>query len=68
MEENGLSFFELAMDKSRQHQQLLANNGLDQATLNRLETAGRESLEKQRQIEAADEISFEEFLRQWNDR
>ncbi len=68
MKENNMTFFELAMDKSRQHQQLLANNGLDQTTLDRLETAGRESLEKQRQIEAADEISFDEFLRQWNDR
>ncbi|CAN0468001.1 unnamed protein product, partial [Discosporangium mesarthrocarpum] len=68
MDSKQQSFFSLAMELSRQHQDSLRIGGLDAATQERLQAASAESLIKQQQIEAADEISFDTFLAQWNAR
>lgn len=68
MDSKQQSFFSLAMELSRQHQDSLRNGGLDAATQERLQAASAESLIKQQQIEAADEISFDTFLAKWNAR
>lgn len=67
MQAGNLSFFELAMRESRQHRDQLRNNGLSTDTASRLEQAARDSLARQKEIEAADDISFDEFLRRWNE-
>ncbi len=69
MDANQQSFFALAMELSRQHRQSLTDRSqgrLDAATEARFSAASAESLKKQKDIEAADTVSFEEFLRNWN--
>jgi len=68
MDSKQQSFFSLALELSQQHQNTLRSGELDPASLERLEAAGRESLAKQQQIEAADDISFDTFLAEWNAR
>lgn len=68
MQEAGTSFFNIAMRESRKQCQTLAKGELDANTAERLRSAAAESIAKQAEVEAADEISFDEFLQQWNDR
>lgn len=68
MEQGRQSFFELALKLSRQHRDSLRNGGLDDTTLKRFQAASAASLLKQQEIEAADDISFDAFLAQWNAR
>ena len=70
MQNNKQSFFRLAMNLSQQHRDTLRSNAddvLDAETRQKFLVAGKESLRKQEEIEAADEISFDEFLRRWNE-
>lgn len=62
MGERGESFFRYALGKSLEHSSHYANRALppDQAAV--FETEAWESLARQEEIEAADELSFEEFL------
>ncbi len=69
MDANKKSFFALAMELSKQHRVALTDRGqgnLDAATEERFVQASSESLRKQKEIEAADKVSFDEFLRNWN--
>jgi len=67
MQEQQLSFFECSMRQSRIHRDYLVGNSLDADTLDHLQDTSAQSLVKQQQIEAADTISFDDFLKQWNE-
>ena len=70
MQNSKQSFFKFAMSLSKQHRDTLrgeAEDVLDGATRQRLIEAGAASLQKQQEIEASDSISFDEFLRRWNE-
>ena len=66
MKEGQLSFFEFSMQQSRIQRDYLQDGGLDQATITMMQETAATSLEKQKQIEAGDDMSFDEFLRRWN--
>ena len=66
MESEGLSFCEFSMRISRKHAQTLLAEPLDQDVRELMERTAAESLVRQREVEAADKMSFEEFLREWN--
>jgi glutamate--cysteine ligase len=67
MQEGNLSFFDFSMKQSRLHHQTLSKAKLDEKALQYLQKISGESLVKQKKIEDSDEISFDEFLRQWNE-
>ncbi len=62
MDEHGEEFYHFALRKSREHQQWFAERPLDETRRAEFERVARESIERQREIEASDEVSFEEFL------
>jgi glutamate--cysteine ligase len=67
MQENQLSFFECSIRQSRIHRDHLVSNSLDVDTLGHLRDTSAHSLVKQQQIEATDTMSFDDFLKQWNE-
>lgn len=62
MADNQEEFFHFALRMSQQHQQWFAEHGLTAERQAAFERAARESIERQGEIEAADDISFETFL------
>ena len=66
MREKQLSFFEFSMRQNRSHRDYLMNGGLDVETLKLLRETSSKSIIRQREIEAEDSVSFDEFLKQWN--
>ena len=66
MERDGLSFCEFSMEASRQHAQTLLSEPLSEDMRELMERTSTESLVRKRQVEEADEIGFDEFLRDWN--
>lgn len=60
------SFFEFSMRQSQIHHRYLSDNGLDDSTNDHMHNTASESHSKQKEIEAEENISFDEFLRQWN--
>ena len=62
MDQNGEEFYHFALRMSRQHQQWFAERPLDQARSRQFEAQAAESFDKQRAIEAADDIPFATFL------
>ena len=62
MDEHGEEFYHFALRKSREHQQWFAERPLEADKRERFETMARESIEKQKAIEMADDIPFETFL------
>ena len=65
MEENKEEFYHFALRMSQQHQQWFAERPLDDDKLASFEAAARDSFEKQRQIERADDIPFATFLQNY---
>ena len=65
MAANKEEFYHFALRMSRQHQRFFAERPLDAAKLAEFEAEARLSLEKQKAIEAADDISFDEFMRNY---
>jgi len=65
MDQNGEEFYHFALRKSRQHQQWFDERPLEDEKRLQFETLARESIEKQRAIEAADKIPFETFLQEY---
>ncbi len=55
-------YFEMASRLSKMHQNQLRNSALCEKDVNFFKNAVRQSVEKQRQIEASDTISFDQFL------
>lgn len=62
MAQNGDSYFNVAMTQSRLHQHNLSQQQLSADRLQYYEECARQSIAKQQEIEANDDISFEEFL------
>jgi len=65
MDQNGEEFYHFALRKSREHQQWFAERPLEHDKRLQFETLARESIEKQRAIEAADEVPFATFLQEY---
>ena len=61
-----LSFFEFSMQQSNRHKEYFQGNGLDAETLKMMQQTSTTSLVRQKEIEAAEEINFDEFLERWN--
>ena len=66
MQEGGLSLFEFSMQQSKLHRDNLQNNGLSDSDAKLMKDAAAESLVKQTEIEGEDQISFDEYLKNWN--
>jgi glutamate--cysteine ligase len=66
MENRGQSFFEFAMELSRQHQATLTASAADPALTSILEAASAASLLEQQHIENSDTMDFDTFVTQWN--
>jgi len=66
MKEGQMSFFEFSMQQSRIQSDYLRNNGLDETTIAHMRDTSSASIEKQKEIEATDTESFDEFLARWN--
>ena len=66
MERDGLSFCEFSMAVSKRHADTLTSEPLGKEVCELMETTAAESLVRQREVEAADKMSFDEFLRDWN--
>jgi glutamate--cysteine ligase len=65
MDQNDEEFYHFALRMSRQHQQWFAERPLDEAKRLQFETLARESIEKQRATEAADDVPFATFLQEY---
>jgi len=65
MAEHKEEFYHFALRKSREHQQWFASRPLQPEQLAGFEKVARESIEEQRRIEAADDISFETFMQHY---
>jgi glutamate--cysteine ligase len=65
MAENKEEFYHFALRMSQQHQQWFAERPLDVDKLTNFETVSRASIEKQREIEAADDIPFASFMQNY---
>lgn len=66
MERDGLSFCEFSMNISRKHAAAFQSSPLADEVRERMEQTAAESILRQREVEAADEIDFDEFLHNWN--
>ncbi len=66
MERDGLSFCEFSMRISKRHARTLLAEPLRKDARELMERTAAESLVRQREVEAADKSSFDEFLREWN--
>lgn len=66
MQESQMSFFEFSMAQSRDVRDYLQNGGLEDRIIGEFKQASVQSIEKQKQIEQADQISFDDYLVEWN--
>ena len=62
MEEHDGSFFEFAMAQSIEHEQFFLNYPPTPADVVAFDTIAADSIARQKNIEASDEISFDQFL------
>ena len=62
MKGNDQAFFHLAKDLAEQHNEHFRNRPLDEERQAEFTAASEQSLDKQREIEQSDNISFEEYL------
>ena len=68
MRANSESFFEFAMRKSGEHRRYFKRRALGARQREQFEEESRRSLVQQRQIEAADRVPFDEYLRRYFDQ
>jgi glutamate--cysteine ligase len=68
MDQNGEEFYHFALRKSREHQNWFAERPLDNAKRLQFEKLALESIERQKTIEATDDIPFETFLQNYFDQ
>ncbi len=66
MEREGLSFCDFSMAVSKRHAKTLLSEPLRRDVRELMERTAAKSLAEQREVEAADTLSFDEFLRDWN--
>lgn len=62
LRDNHESFFEFAMRQSQQHDRFFRNYKLDEHRKAQFASVVEDSLQRQRDIEASDDISFDEYL------
>ena len=62
MREQQWSFFEFAMGAARKHEQHFKTRPLCEESLSNMRQQARDSIDQQAQIEASDEMTFDEFL------
>jgi glutamate--cysteine ligase len=67
MKEENLSFFEFSMKHSIIHRDYFQNGNLQPETEKMMRETAHDSILKQQEIEAGDEIDFPAFLKQWNE-
>jgi glutamate--cysteine ligase len=65
MKENDEGFFHHAQRKSKHHYQYYKTHKLSEEKIKFFEKLASDSLEKQKQIEADDAISFDEYLQNY---
>ncbi|MGD8429221.1 MAG: glutamate--cysteine ligase [Ectothiorhodospiraceae bacterium] len=65
MSENGEEFVQFAMRISREHEQMFKSTPLAPEAQRQFEAAARVSLEQQAEIEASDDLSFEQYLERY---
>ena len=65
MRDRGESFFDFAQRMSKQHQRYFLRQGEGHEDQHLLEQEAADSWRRQREIEAADRVSFDEFLSQY---
>jgi glutamate--cysteine ligase len=66
MREQNLSFYHLSMEQSEKHKNYFLEKSLDDETQNLMQETAVQSISKQKEIEANEDISFDEFLQNWN--
>ena len=66
MERDSLSFCEFSMAASKRHAKTLSSEPLRKDVRELMQRTAAESLVRQREVEAADKGTFDEFLRDWN--
>ena len=66
MERDGASFCEFSMDVSRRHAETFRSMPLANDVRGHMEKTAADSIIRQQEVEAADQIGFEEFLNNWN--
>jgi glutamate--cysteine ligase len=62
MQESGLSFFEFAMEKSREHREYFLSRPLTQAQIDHFQQLSKQSVDDQQQLESADKVPFNAYL------
>ena len=65
MAQNKEEYYHFALRMSRQHQQWFVDRPLDAEKLSNFERETNKSIERQHEIEATDNISFETFLQNY---
>ncbi len=65
MEHENIPFFRFAMNQSLKHKETFASCPLEESKRTYFDRLTRESLQKQSDIEASDELPFEEFLAEY---
>ena len=65
MDQQGEEFYHFALRKSKEHQQWFAERPLEEAKRAQFEAEARESIEMQKAIEAADDVPFDVFLKEY---
>jgi glutamate--cysteine ligase len=66
MQDDNCSFYGFAVKQSESHKQFFLDRKLNDETESLMTETARTSLSKQKDIEAEDEVGFEEFLQNWN--
>ena len=66
MERDGASFCEFSMELSKRHAASFRSQPLAEDVRARMEKTAADSIIRQREVEAADQVGFEEFLNDWN--
>ncbi len=66
MQERQLSYYDFAMGLSQTHKAHFMDRPLNGDTLAHMEKTATRSLAAQKEIEAVDQLSFDEYLQQWN--
>ena len=62
MTDNNLSYGEFVMQQAEQHKDTLLSESISADMATKLTVMAKESIERQRQIEAADSVDFDTFL------
>lgn len=66
MRDRQMSFYDFAMAQSQAHKLHFNDSALDDETLTLMQETSVKSVIKQKEVEAADRIDFDQFLEQWN--